>query len=122
MKYELSFCEIEQLSDNIYEVTINEGATIDEKCAEEGRIFWHNLRKEPYGLLVNNKNLFSYSFMGAQKIGDHPLERKTAILIDDKISKDQMSTVMDLKKMAGTVENRKVFQDRDDAIKWLESS
>ena len=60
---------MEQLSDNIFEVTINEGATIDEKCAEEARIFWHDLRKEPYGILVNNKNQFSYSFMGAQKIG-----------------------------------------------------
>jgi hypothetical protein len=121
MKYELSFCEIEQLSDNIFEVTINEGATIDEKFAEEARIFWHGLRKEPYGLLVNNKNRFSYSFMGAQKIGEHPLERKTAVLIDDKISNNQMSTVIDLKKMAGNAENRKVFQDRDEAIKWLET-
>ncbi|MGB5992742.1 MAG: hypothetical protein WBG61_10500, partial [Desulfobacterales bacterium] len=59
IKYNLSFCEIEQLSDNVFEVTINEGAIIDEKCAEEARIFWHDLRKEPYGLLVNNKNRFS---------------------------------------------------------------
>jgi len=28
---------------------------------------------------------------------------------------------MDLKKMTGNVENRKVFQDRDEAIKWLET-
>ena len=121
MKYKLSFCEIEQLSDNIFEVTINEGVTIDEQCAEEAQIFWHDLRKEPYGLFVNNKNRFSYSFMGAQKIGDHSLERKTAVLIDDKLSKNQMSTVMELKKMTGNVENRKVFQDRDEAIKWLET-
>jgi len=59
--------------------------------------------------------------MGAQKIGDHPLEQKTAVLIDDKISKNQMSTVIELKKMAGNAENRKVFQDRDEAIKWLET-
>ena len=99
MKYKLSFCEIEQLSDSIFEVTINEGAIIDEKCAEEARIFWHDLRKESYGLLVNNKNRFSYSFMGSQKIGEHPLERKTSVLIDDNLSKSQMSTVLDLKKM-----------------------
>ena len=121
MKYKLSFCEITQLSDNIFEVTINDDAIIDEKCAEEARIFWHDLRKEPYGLLVDNKNLFSYSFMGAQKIGDHPLERKTAVLIGDPISKNQMLTVLDLKKMTGNVENRKVFQDKDEAIKWLET-
>jgi len=39
MKYKLSFCEIEQLSDNIFEVTINGGAIIDEKCAKEAQIF-----------------------------------------------------------------------------------
>jgi len=120
MNYKLSFCEIEQLSDDIYEVTINEGAMIDESCAEEAKTFWHELRTEPYGLLVNNKNQFSYSFVGSQKIGEHSLERKTAILVDNSESKDRMSTVLDLKKMFGNVENKKVFQDRDEAIKWLE--
>jgi hypothetical protein len=36
------------------------------------------------------------------------------------IAKNQMSTVIDLKKMAGNVENIKVFQDRNEAIKWLD--
>lgn len=118
----LSFCEIEQLSDNIFEVTINAGAVIDENCAEEAKTFWHELRTETYGLLVNNKNQFSYSFMGSQKIGEHSLERKTAILVGNPESKDQMSTVLELKKMFGNVENKKVFQDRDEALKWLETS
>ena len=121
MKYKLSFCEIEQLSDNIFEVTINEGATIDKKCALEAEKFWHDLRKEPYRLLVNNKNKFSYSFMGSQKIGEHSLEQKTAVLINDPISKDQMKEVLELKKMFGNVTNRKVFEDRKEAIKWLET-
>lgn len=119
MKHKLSFCEIEQLSENIFEVTINEGAMIDEKCADEAMEFWHDLRTEPYVLLVNNKNQFSYSFMGSQKIGEHSLERKTAILIDNTISDDQISTVLDLKKMFGNIENKKVFQERDEAIEWL---
>ena len=121
MKYTLSFCEIEQLSENLFEVTINEGAVIDEKCAEEGRKFWYQIRDEPYLLLVNNKNRFFYSFMGAQTIGEHYLERKTAVLIDGDIENDQMSMVMELKNKVGSGENRKVFQDRDEAIKWLET-
>lgn len=120
MKHKLSFCEIEQLSDNLFEVTINEGGMIDEKCAEEAMEFWHNLRTEPYVLLVNNKNQFSYSFMGSQKIGEHSLEKKTAVLIDNALSENQMSTVLDLKKMFGNFANIKVFQERDEAIKWLE--
>lgn len=121
MKYKLSFCEIEQLSDNIFEVTINAGAIIDEECSEEAEKFWHHLRTVPYRLLVNNKNSFSYSFMGSQKIGEHSLEEKTAILVDDPISKNQMSTVLELKDMAGNIANRKVFRDRVSAMKWLEA-
>lgn len=121
MKYKLSFCEIEQLSYNTFEVTINSGAIIDEKCAVEAEKFWHDLRTEPYGLLVNNKNRFSYSFIGSQKIGEHSLERKTAVLIDNPILQDQMSTVLALKKMVGNVTNRKVFHDRGEAMKWLET-
>jgi len=120
MEYKLSFCKIEQLSEDIFEVTINAGATIDGKCAEEAEKFWHDLKTEPYSLLVNNKNSFSYSFLGSQTIGEHSLERKTAVLIDASISKDQISMVLDLKKISGTVENRKVFQDRKKAISWLE--
>jgi len=120
MNYKLSFCEIEQLSDNIFEVTINAGAVIDEECAEEAEKFWYSLRSMPYGLLVNNKNKFSYSFMGSQKIGEHSLERKTAVLIGNPISNDQMSMVLELKKISGNAENRKVFHDREEAIKWLE--
>jgi len=122
MKYKLSFCEIEQLSDNIFEVTINAGTNIDEKCAAEGQIFWSDLRKEPYRLLVNNKNRFSYSFMGAQKIGEYSLEQKTAVLVNDLASKVQMATVLHIKKIFGSMENKKVFQDRDEAIKWLETT
>ena len=121
MKYKLSFCEIEQLSDNIFEVTINEGAIIDEECALEAEKFWHDLRKEPYRLLVNNRNKFSYSFMGSQKIGEHSLEQKTAVLINDPITEGQIKDVLELKKMFGNATNRKVFQDRNEAIKWLET-
>ena len=32
-----------------------------------------------------------------------------------------MSMVMELKNKVGSGENRKVFQDRDEAIKWLET-
>lgn len=121
MKYKLSFCEIEQLSDNIFEVTINAGVSIDEACAEEAEVFWRNLRTKPYGLLVNNKNSFSYSFLGSKKIGEHSLERKTAVVVGDPISEAQMSTVLNLKKMFGNATNRKVFDDRDEALKWLET-
>lgn len=98
MKYKLSFCEIEQLTVNIFEVTINDGVTINEECALEAERFWKGLRKEPYKLLVNNKNRFSYSFFGAQTIGEHSLEAKTAVLISNPNEERQMENVKNLKK------------------------
>jgi hypothetical protein len=121
VKYILSFCEIEQLTDDIFEVTINDNAIIDEKCAEEAEIFWMELRNEPYRLLLNNKNQFSYSFIGAQKIGEHLLEKKKAVLIDCQLEDDPMSDVINLKKIAGQTDNIKTFKDRGEALKWLEA-
>ena len=120
MEYKLSFCKIEQLTDNIFEVTINAGAIIDEECALEAEKFWHELRKEPYRLLVNNKNHFSYSFLGAQKIGEHFLEQKTAVLVDNPSTEKQMTTVQNLKKTLGKWINRKIFHNREEALRWLE--
>lgn len=118
MRYKLSFCEVEQLSENVFEVTVNEGVTIDEKCAKEAELFWQKTRTEPFGILLNNNNNFSFSFLGSKKIGEHALEQKTAVLVSDSTSKDQMSTVHALKKFPP---NRKAFTDREEAIKWLET-
>ncbi len=79
MRYQLSFCEIEQLSDNTFEVTTAEGAVIDDKCAKEANDFWLNLREEPFSILVNTNNSFSFSFIGSIEIGKNPLRKKTAL-------------------------------------------
>ena len=122
MKYKLSFCEIEQLSDNIFEVTVNEGSIIDNDCSEEALIFWKKLRTKPYRLLVNNKNRFSYSFVGGRNIGAHPLEERTAILLDDESLNTYNDTVKKIKSLEGDWGHKKNFQDREEAIKWLETS
>ncbi len=121
MAYELSFCKIEQLSENTFEVTINDDVTIDGNCAREAQLFWHELRNEPYGLLVNASNQFVYSFDGARKIGGHPLERKTAILIDSKLSKDQMEVVLDIKSMFDRLGNKRVYFFFFFFFLWLEA-
>ena len=97
MRYQLSFCEIEQLSDSIFEVTTAEGAVIDDKCAKEANDFWLKLRKEPFCLLVNTINSFSFSFTGSIEIGKNPLRKKTA----------------------GFSEETHCFHDRTETVKWL---
>lgn len=119
MKYKLSFCEIEQLSDRVFEVTTDAGIVIDDKGAKEANDFWIELRKDPFCLLVNNKNSFSFSFTGSLEIGKNTLRKKTAILLSDKKTKGMVEPILDIKATV-TSEKTRCFQDRDEAIKWLE--
>ena len=102
MKYQLSFCEIEQLSDNIFEVTTAEGTVIDDKCAKEANDFWLNLRKDPFCILINNRNSFSFSFTGSMEISKNPLRKKTAILLNNKKTEAEVSMTLDLKKSSNS--------------------
>ena len=63
MGYSLSFCDVYQITTDIFETIDREGVTIDDKCAEESWNFWNDLRKEPFALLVNCKNSFSFSLV-----------------------------------------------------------
>ena len=121
MKYKLSFSEIEQLSENIFEVVVKEGIVIDKNFTDEAWNFWDQLRDKPFGLLVNCKNKYSRSFEGALEIGKRHLQQKTAYLYnnDDHHSKEQLETTLKIIKLTNPSGNHEIFTDREEAIKWL---
>ena len=121
MKYQLSYGEIEQLADNIFEITPKKGIIVYKNIIDEGRDFWNNLRDNPFGLLINCKNKFSRSFEGSRDMGKYPLQQKTAFLFgkDDTESTKQLETTLEIKQMSGVFFYHKVFSDRDEAVKWL---
>jgi hypothetical protein len=119
MKYRLSFCEIEQLSVNIFETTPKEGIVLDRKCVDEVWNHWDKIRDKPFGLLVNYKNSYTHSVEGSRYVGKHPLQRKTAILCTKPELKKEIQKAIKIKKMDGNYIYHQVFSDRDEAIKWL---
>ncbi|MCF8057044.1 MAG: hypothetical protein K9K37_10445 [Desulfocapsa sp.] len=119
MKYSLSFCNITQITDNIFEVFENKNVTIDKECADESWKFWDELRTEPFSLLVHCSEI-PLSFQGAQEIGRHPLHQKVALFIDTPGQEQKLEVVMDVKKMIGTPLRYNVFYDREKAMEWLE--
>ena len=119
MKYQLSFCEIEQLSDNVFETTPKKGIVLDKKCVDEVWSHWDKIRDKPFGLLVNYKNTYTHSPEGARYVGKHPLQRKTAILCTDPELIKEIQKVVKIKKMHGSYIYHQVFSDRDEALKWL---
>ncbi len=121
MKHQLSFCEIKQLSDNIFEAIPREDIVINKKCIDEYLILVDELRDEPFGLLINCKYPHSRSFKGSRDIGKHPLEQKTAIFYSngDYGTAIRLNVTRQIKQMTGHSWNHKVFSDRDEAIRWL---
>ncbi len=117
MKYSLSFCDITQITDNIFEVFENENVTIDKECTDESRKFWDELRTEPFNLLVHCSEI-PLSFPGAQEIARHPLHQKIALCIHNPRQEQKLEVVMD--KMIGRPLQHKVFNDREKAMEWLE--
>lgn len=117
--YKLSFCDIERLSENIFEVIIMEGIVIDDKLAKEVNDFWLQLRDEPFYLLVNNINSFSFSFSGAREIANNPLRKKTAILLNEKTPKSHVETTLQIKKTINCLEDTQCFYTREKALEWL---
>ncbi len=121
MKYSLSFCEITQLSESVFEAVEHEDMVIDGPCAVESWNFWNKLRTEPFGLLVHCNEL-PLSFVGAQKIGDHPLQKLTALVLKKPEQEEKIGLVMDIKEEIGTPIDFKVFYDREEALTWLEEN
>ena len=119
MKHHLSFCNIEQLSHNVFETVAKKNTVIDKNCANESWIFWHHLRDKPFGLLVNCQNLYSHSFEGSREIGKHPLQQKTAILLNNNELKTELETTIEIKQSTGDDTPHQFFTDRNEAIKWL---
>jgi hypothetical protein len=124
MKYQLSNCEIKQLSENVFEATPKKGIVVDKNCAEQCYKLWNDIRNKPFGLLVNCRNLFSRSFEGARDMGKHPLQQQTALLIkeDDYHHSTQLRLALQIKEMSGYLWNHKVFTDKAEAIEWLSDS
>ena len=119
MKHQLSFCEIEQLSSNVFEIISKNGIIFDENCTNEISIFWHYSRNKPFGLLINCQNQNSRPFEASREIGKHPLQQKTAILLNYADLENKMEISAEIKKLIEDYTQHQFFSDRDKAIKWL---
>ncbi len=121
MKYQLSKCVVEQISDNIFELIPDKGVVADKNYLDECWNLWDDLRDKPFGLLINLKNPYIRSFEGSRDMGKHPLTEKIAFFCseDDHRSKNQLKLTEQIKISTGHLWNYQFFSDRDKAIEWL---
>ena len=68
-QYELPFCQLKLLRDDIVEVIINEGVEMDLDMVMEYHEFLLAHLKAPFSVLVNKLNSYTYTFDAQMKIG-----------------------------------------------------
>lgn len=119
MIYELSFGKLIKHTESVVEVIITEWIEVDEDHANEINGLFKKIMTKPFGVLVNITNKYSFKFEGALNIGNSPLEKKAAILTHNKMSEIAMRTVKSTQKMNFPNKEIRFFNDREEALQWL---
>ncbi len=115
--YRLSFGIINIINNELAEVVVDEGIKMDKVKVEEYHAFLFDNLEAPFSLLINKKHSYTYTFE-AQKTIAH-LEEIKSIAVVANTSGRVMSTET-LININGNVHlNIKLFQERADAIVWL---
>jgi len=114
--YNLSFGIINVLQYNLAEVIVNEGVLMDEVMIVEYHDFLLKMLKAPFGLLVNKRHSYSYTF-GAQKTITHLDEIKSMAVVAQT-----SGAVMSTETLINVNMNRniKMFQEKEAALVWLQ--
>lgn len=117
--YKLSFGTINILQDNLAEVIVDEGVVMDEVMTDEYHDFLLSTLKPPFGILINKKHSYSYTFE-AQKTIAH-LEQVKAMAVVNNTSAAVMSTKTLINVNGNVYLNIKLFEKRIDAFVWLQN-
>ncbi|MBU2924171.1 hypothetical protein Q4530_04985 [Colwellia sp. 1_MG-2023] len=80
MKYELSFCSINILNENIAEVIVNKSVEISIEMVEEYDEFLSTHFSSNFGLLINKINHYDYSFEAKLSIASHENLKVIAVI------------------------------------------
>ena len=114
----LSFCEVNFLRENIIEVIPFEGVEVGEKEVEEYHKFFDRTFKNSFGVLVNRKYHYTYTFEAQMNITKYPLLKAVAILFYNRQSEVSMEPIRAIKNHECHMEFW--HSQRDEAINWLE--
>tara|TARA_R110002049_G_scaffold147389_1_gene310255 strand:- start:1791 stop:2192 length:402 start_codon:yes stop_codon:yes gene_type:complete len=117
--YKLSFGTISIIKSNLAEVIVDEGVEMNEIMVDEYHDFLLNNLSPPILLLVNKKNSYSYTFGAQTSIVDLKEIKSMAVLIGTNGGLMSTETLIDINKDKEW--NIKLFQNRDQALAWLDT-
>jgi hypothetical protein len=118
--YELSFAKIIILDDNIAEVVVNEGVTMDVEMVEQYHEFLLSHLRAPFSLLINKVNSYTYDFDAQNKLATLKEINAMAVVAYNQITRLITESLASYPREVRW--NLKVFSNRDEALAWLLSN
>ena len=116
--YELPFVKIIKLSDDIAEIIVNEGVDYDLDMVRQYHDWVRTHMADPCYILVNRLNSYSYTFEVQQQLDSLKQIKAIALVAYTRISK--MSAQAVYKGTRLTPLNCEIFDNREEALHWLE--
>lgn len=114
----LSFAAVTLLKPNLAEVIVSKGVEVNLTQVDEYHRFLLTHLNQPFGLLINRKYDYTYSFEAQLKIGNLPEVRAVAALVYNGTSAVSTLTLKNLPDRRNV--NMEIFRDRDLALAWLD--
>jgi len=117
--HEFPFGQIIKLQDNLAEVIGKPGVEFNLTMTHEYHNWLRNNLQAPFGILVNKKNSYTYTFAAQMNIGTLPEAKALAIVEYSQLSEEATNILLALprrKKM-----NVRIFHNREVAIAWLQA-
>lgn len=118
--HELPFAKIILLDDNIAEVMVDDGVTMNMEMVDQYHEFLLSHLRPPFSLLINKINSYTYDFDAQNKLATLKEIKAMAVIAYNRITK---LTTESLASYPREVKwNLKIFSKRDEALAWLLSN
>ena len=119
--FDTSFSKIIHHSNLYIEMIVDEGINIEERHANELNAIFDENFSNPFGLLINFENPYSFSFRGGANLGRTELLKKIALLAERDMTAITLQTFILFQREKHPERDIMLFNSREHAIAWLEN-
>jgi len=116
--HELSFAKIIIHQNNIAEVIVNNEIEITKKIVDEYHRFLISYLQDPFSLLINKKNSYSYSFEGHQQLRTIKGITAIAVVVYNQVTAESTKLLASYPRNIPL--DLEMFSNRDQAFNWLQ--
>jgi hypothetical protein len=116
--FELSFGQFIKLQDNLVEVIVHPNVEFNMMMIAEYHDWLLENLEAPFGILVNKKNSYTYTFEAQMNIANLPEIKAMAVVAYSKATEESTNVLIDMPRKSKW--NIHIFDDRDIALNWLQ--